>query len=359
MSQDFYKTLGVSREASPEEIKKAYRKLAIKYHPDKNPDDKSAEEEFKKITEAHETLSDPKKKDNYDNRGQGWDSSNFGGQGFGGFSHFEEMFRTSRQESNQGRERSQKRERAKSILSEVKLNARIGVDQAITGTNMSFDFTRAKCCTPCKGEGTLFSSKCEVCKGSGFIYQSMGAMNIKQHCYACHGAGGSGDECSTCNGNGFESVTSAIKIKVPKGVKRGASLRAKGKGNTVYVKGKEVTGDLFINITYPASNGTFSISEHGDIIAIIHVPVDLLIEGSEIDVDLGCKGIKLQLDTNKPSGYCYTVEGEGLNKENSALIKVHASYPENDIDENLRKEALESWRKAYGESTKIIKPTGI
>lgn len=256
---DYYKILGVSRKATLAEIKKAYRKLARKYHPDLNPGDKVSEKKFKEITEAYEVLKDPKKKKQYDTFGSiGGNfknqrgSSNFEGFDFNtsGSSSFGDIFETifgnmGRPQAKQQR-RADRAQRGEDILYSMNLNFL----DAVKGIEIPIQIFRKDICSACNGKGIDKNSKksiCKVCSGTGKIEKQSGFMKFASPCHNCSGTGYvPGQNCKACNGEGRKDLTSKIKVKIPAGVEDNSKVRIHGKGNAGRFGGKP--GDLIITI---------------------------------------------------------------------------------------------------------------
>jgi molecular chaperone DnaJ len=276
--QDYYKMLGVSRDASAEDIRKAYRRLARKHHPDLNPGDKAAEDRFKKLQEAYDILSDPKKKQMYDQFGfysengfaqgsgpgagagqgpnfGGFDFSDFMGAqgapgagagagresaGSGGFRFtdiFSQMF---------GRGGRQETEPQKGADLEYALN--IDFWQAIRGTQVMLNISRQESCVTCSGSGSAggASTVCPECNGSGNVNQMAGAMRFSLSCPRCNGTGRLRNTCPTCHGEGRLARTERVEVRIPSGAQTGSRLRVAGKGNAGTMGA--TPGDLYITI---------------------------------------------------------------------------------------------------------------
>lgn len=241
MAKDFYKTLGVGRKASAPEIKKAYRKLARKYHPDLNPGDKNAENQFKEIQEAYAVLSDPKKKTQYDQFGTvgdmpgggasqqgystgGFEGFDFSGRGGGSFhDFFENMFGASAQQAHRGPIRGD----------DLLYTMKISFMDAINGVQTRIRLTRMVACSNCKGQGQIQTEgrkPCPTCGGSGQTHVQSGAMRFATTCRTCGGSGHTpGQDCPACHGMGLVQKTEFIKVRIPSGVDTGSKVRIAGK----------------------------------------------------------------------------------------------------------------------------------
>lgn len=267
---DYYSVLGVSKQASQEEIKKAYRRNAVKYHPDKNPGDPSAEKKFKEISEAYEILSDDKKKQIYDQYGkealkggmgggpggmggQGFSSMDealrtfmgaFGGNGGGGDSIFDSIFGFENEAtdaaSRQGVQGASK-----------KMNLTVSFEEAVKGVEKEASIINYASCSSCEGSGAASAAdikKCTRCQGSGYTHQSRGFFSMSAPCSSCHGAGKTiAKPCEECRGAGRIKKKETIKIKVPPGVDNGMRLRLSGKGDAGAGGGSP--GDLYVYVS--------------------------------------------------------------------------------------------------------------
>lgn len=248
MSGDYYEILGVSKEASPEEIKKAYRKLALKYHPDKNPGDEEAERSFKQAAEAYDVLGDTEKRARYDRYGaeglQGGtrgfsnveDIFNVFGDIFGGQSIFDEIF---------GGGRRGGRPQGENLRAEVPLS----FEEAANGASRVLSVQRAVCCSTCEGSGAkpgTAPSRCSACGGVGQVAQSQGFFSVRMACPQCHGSGEVvTDPCRDCSGQGRVRKSEDVELEIPAGVHDGNRLRVTGRGHE-HPGG--TPGDLFVMI---------------------------------------------------------------------------------------------------------------
>ena len=264
--EDYYKVLGIARDAKPDEIKKAYRRLARKHHPDVNPGDKAAEERFKLITEAHDVLSDPKKRAVYDRFGQysdnladaaargaygagagaggaggrsapfdftGFDWSTAGGgagsTASGGGSSFRDIFADlfggGKQEREPPRPMPQRG-------TDIEMPLALSFEEAITGMTTNITVNRSEQCTRCNGAGDTGGPvvTCSTCKGSGQVQRAGGRLKFSQECPDCAGTGKRRQPCSLCKGSGVLPKTETVKIRIPAGVDTGSRVRIAGKG---------------------------------------------------------------------------------------------------------------------------------
>ena len=276
---DFYETLGVKRDAAADDIRKAYRKLARKHHPDLNPGDKTAEDRFKKVQEAYDVLSDSKKKQMYDQVGYysengmpsgGAPGGGGGGpnMGFGGFDFSDVFSRAGTQPPggahpsgsgggagnfqdifNQWFSRSQGApQQAPQKGTDLEYGLDIDFWQAIRGTQVRLSVSRQELCTVCSGTGTRAGANavCPECNGSGNVTQMAGAMRFSLNCPRCEGTGRLGNRCTNCQGDGRVSKTEIVDVRIPPGAQQGSRLRVAGKGNAGTLGAP--AGDLYITV---------------------------------------------------------------------------------------------------------------
>lgn len=275
--KDYYETLGVPRGADADEIRKSYRKLARKYHPDLNPGDKAAEERFKKVQEAYDVLSDDDKRKVYDQygfyspnippNGGGPGAGSAGGPNFGGFDFAEYLRQQQQRQSGAstsadesegfrfrdifgdffgGRQRATAAEPERGADLEYGLN--VDFWQAIRGTQVKLNITRQETCETCHGTGSSGSNVavCPECDGTGTVTQMAGAMKFNLTCPRCGGTGRLKNTCPTCRGEGTVSRSDTVEVRIPAGVSSGARLRVAGKGNAGVAGGP--AGDLYITV---------------------------------------------------------------------------------------------------------------
>ena len=328
---DYYDTLGVNRTATADEIKKAYRKQALKYHPDKNPDDKSAEDQFKKVSEAYEVLSDENKRHMYDQYGESaFQGGGMGGPGGfgggGGFSSMEEALRTfmgafgggggggaggSIFESFFGAE-SEGGEAAHQGASK-RMNLSISFEEAVKGVEKEAALNNFVSCSKCDGSGAKDASSiktCSSCGGRGHVQQNRGFFSMMSTCPYCRGEGKTiTDKCSECRGVGRVKKRQKVQINIPPGVDTGMRLRMGGYGDAG--EGGGPSGDLFVYLTVKPHD--FFKREGDDI--IVELPV------SFSEAALGCKKelptprnetCRLTIPEGTQSAKVLRVRGEGM-----------------------------------------------
>ncbi len=255
--RDYYDVLGINKRANPEEIKAAYRKLAVKFHPDKNPGDKNAEDKFKEASEAYGILSDKNKKENYDNFGHAAFENNGGGQsggfgGFGGFggSDFSDIFEDFFGDFGGGRKNS--RRSSNNRGSDLRYDLSITLEEAYSGKKQNIQFTTSDKCNTCKGSGSkpgFSADRCTYCGGSGKIRSNQGFFTVQQTCPQCSGSGEEiTNPCNDCNGRGNKQISKKISVTIPKGVDDGTRIRLTGKGEAGTRGGASGDLYLFINV---------------------------------------------------------------------------------------------------------------
>ncbi|MGA1315235.1 MAG: molecular chaperone DnaJ [Pelagibacteraceae bacterium] len=251
--KDYYDILGVNKSASKDEIKKAYRTTAFKYHPDKNPGDKAAEEKFKEASEAYSVLSDDKKKANYDQFGHAAFEGGGGGGGFSGFdtSSFSDIFEDFFSDFTGGSSRGSGRRSSGNRGNDLRYDVSISLEDAYKGLDKKILYTTYKKCNSCKGSGAEPGSKpveCDYCDGRGKVRSNQGFFTVQQTCPQCDGYGETiSKACSTCRGNGKVQSEENVSVKIPKGVDDGTRIRLAGKGEAGFKAAGN--GDLYLFIS--------------------------------------------------------------------------------------------------------------
>lgn len=310
--RDYYEVLGLSKTASDEDIKRAYKKLAMKYHPDRNPDDSSAEEKFKEVKEAYEMLSDAQKRSAYDQFGHaGVDPSmgggGFGGgQGFGGFGGFNDIFENI---FGGGGARGYSGPRAGDDL-EYRLN--LTLEQAVNGAKVDIQIPRKETCDTCHGSGAAEGSTaetCTTCGGHGKVRQQQGFFVVERTCHVCHGKGKIIKKpCPTCRGEGTVQRKKTLSVTIPAGVDDGDRIRLNGQGEAGEVGAP--AGDLYVRI---------QVREHpifkrnGDTL-FCEMPLSFTTAtlGGQIEVPTLDGKVSLKIPAGTQTGRKFKVAGKGV-----------------------------------------------
>jgi len=368
LEKDFYKTLGLSKEAKAEEIKKTYRKLARELHPDKNPGDAKAEERFKEVSEAYDVLSDPDKRKEYDEARAMYGSGGFGRGGFGGGGggayrpggfgggatyNMQDLFGDADGgfgdflggifNRGQGTRPAQPR-RGADIESELTLSFNDALDGVTVPLRLSSDGP----CSSCSGTGAKSGTVprvCPNCEGSGQVARNAGGFAFAEPCAACSGRGLVVDDpCTTCRGSGRGVSTRTVQARIPAGVKDGSRIRLKGKGAPGERGGPN--GDLFV-LVHVSPHPVFT--RKGDNLHIT-VPVTFTEAalGGEINVPLPRGGtVKLKIPAGTSNGRTMRVKGKGIRRKDGSngdvLVTVDVAVPQKLSSE--AREALEEFAK--------------
>ena len=320
--RDYYQVLGVERNATPEDIKKAYRKLAVKHHPDKNQGDKSAEDKFKELGEAYEVLSSPDKRAAYDRYGHQafTQGGGFGGGGGGHdpFDVFREVFGAGRGgggifESIFGEMGGDGQERGgRGRGSDLRYDMRISFEEAARGVEKEIEISKLQACDTCHGSGAEPGSKvttCSTCGGQGQVAVSRGFFNIAQTCPRCRGAGQTIEKpCHTCRGDGRVEKTAKIKIKIPAGVEDGTRLRSSGQGEGGARGGP--AGDLYV-VLHVEAHDIFQ-REGTDLFCSVPISFAKAALGGEVKVPTLEGSAVLKVPAGTPSGKTFRLRGKGL-----------------------------------------------
>lgn len=347
--RDYYEILNVSRNAGDEELKKAYRKLALKYHPDRNQGDKEAEESFKEAAEAYEVLRDREKRQIYDQFGH----EGLEGRGYRGFGGFEDIFSSFGDifeglfGFGSGRGRRSRAGQGRNLRYDLELD----LEEAFYGTEQEITFDKLENCLTCHGSGMSPGSEpqiCSTCQGRGQVVRSQGFFQISTTCPSCHGQGQIiSDPCSACMGGGKIRVNKKINVKIPSGVDTGSQLRLKGEGEPGEYGGEP--GDLFVVIH--VRKHEFFTREGDDLICQIPISFAQAALGHTIMMpDLGREGeheLKISRGTQPDS--IIKVREKGMpslrrhRRRGNLYVKIVVRIPEKLTRQ--QKELLESFVK--------------
>jgi molecular chaperone DnaJ len=312
--RDYYEVLGVNRDASDEEIKKAYRRLAMKHHPDRNPDNPKAEEHFKEAKEAYEILSDAKKRQAYDQFGHaGVDPSmgggpGFGGAGMGGFSDaFSDIFGDIFGGGRGGGGRSNVYRGA-----DLRYNLEITLEEAARGTETRIRIPTMAECEDCHGSGAKKGTEpktCPTCGGHGQVRMQQGFFSIQQTCPKCHGTGRYvADPCGTCHGAGRVKQHKTLSVKIPSGIDEGDRIRLSGEGEPGVNGGPP--GDLYVQIHLKA-HAVFQ-RDHDDLHCEMPVSFTTAALGGEIEIPTLDGVAKLKVPAETQTGKVFRLRGKGI-----------------------------------------------
>jgi molecular chaperone DnaJ len=338
--RDYYEVLGVSKGASADEIKKSYRKLAMQYHPDRNPGNKEAETKFKEATEAYEVLKDDQKRAGYDRFGHQDPNQGFGGGrgqsggGFDGFdfndifSNFGDIFG-----DGSGRGRSQKKSSAQRG-SDVRYNLEISLEEAFKGCAEEIKFTIPSKCDSCNGSGSSDNSRpttCSTCKGAGAIRVQQGFFIVEKTCHTCGGAGEMvKNPCKKCSGQGRANKERKLSAKIPAGVEEGNRIRFSGEGEAGLRGG--LAGDLFVYVSIRKHQ--FFTRKDSDIYFEMPLRVTTASLGGSVEIPTidGTK-VSLQIPEGSQSGDTLRLKSKGMSVINSGgrrgdmYVKINIEVP--------------------------------
>lgn len=335
-SKNYYDILEVSETASQDEIKKNFRKLAAKHHPDKHQGDKSQEELFKEINEAYRVLSDEQERAAYDRKRKGHHGGFGGFEGFGGFgggfnpdTFGDDVFQFFSR-ANFSRGRKELRPKV-NIHKDVQITGNISLLSAIKGGSIVINIKVAQGCVSCKGSGFIkTNNECTHCDGLGFVkVQHDAALFVTQECQQCKGTGFRLNVCKACDREGFVSKQRSVKVEVPAGVPSGSKLRVSNLGNTDYYG---QTGDVILKILYPQQEGVLSVDSNGNLYTSIDVSFIDLMSNSEIDLDIeGVRKIQLKLSPESKNNENIIFKGMGMRTANDLIVKLNVYFDKNDI----------------------------
>ena len=359
--RDFYEVLGVSKDASAADIKKAYRKLALQYHPDQNPDDPGAEAKFKEAAEAYDVLSDDGKRQRYDQFGHQAFAGGAGGGGGGGFTNVEDIFSAfgdifggaggafgSMFGGGGGRRRGPRRGRDLRIVLELTLEE---IDEGVTKT---VALKRLDICGTCDGSGARTGTSkitCKTCGGTGQVTRSAGFFQMASPCPACHGTGEIIEHpCQDCSGSGTVQTRKEIEINVPAGVEEGVQLRVTGEGDA----GPEGAprGDLYCVIR-EKEHRAFQRSGP-DVLTEVPFSFAQLALGDKVEIPTLRGKVEMTVPAGTQSGKVFRLRGQGLPRLESRgkgdqLVRVFCEIPNKLTDR--QEEILREFQEIDGEQT--------
>ena len=310
--RDYYEVLGVSRDVNEADLKKAYRRLAMKYHPDRNTEDKdnASEEKFKEVKEAHDVLSDAQKRAAYDQYGHaGVDPSAAGGAGFGGGANFNDIFGDVFGDIFGGGARSRSRAYRGSDL---RYNMELSLEEAVAGTTVKIKIPTLVACKTCHGSGAKKGSQastCTTCGGTGQVRIQQGFFSVQQTCPHCHGAGKViKDPCHDCHGQGRVEERKTLSVKVPPGVDNGDRIRLSGEGEAGENGGP--AGDLYVQIHVKPH----PIFERDGSSLLCQVPISVATAalGGELEVPTLNGRVMLKIPSETQTGKLFRIKGKGV-----------------------------------------------
>lgn len=352
---DYYEVLEISRDSDKSTIKKAYRKMAMKYHPDKNPDDHEAEEKFKAVNEAYQVLSDEEKRSIYDRYGKAGLEGHGQGGGFGGAgfddlgSIFEEMFGS----AFGGGGRRQRQRKTYSYNLDMAIDLTIEFNEAVFGCKKDITYSYKKACKSCKGTGAKGGklSTCRTCQGAGQVSMRQGFMTFAQTCPTCHGSGQEvGEKCSDCSGLGYEEIEESFEVSIPEGIDNGNRMRIGGKGN---IAPDGSRGDLYVQIS--VKEDKHFIRHEND----IYYEVPLFFTQVALGDTITIPGLRGELELKIPQGTKdkeqFTFRNEGIKSVQgrgigNLIVQVKIQYPQSLNSE--QRELLEKLQESFGIESK-------
>jgi molecular chaperone DnaJ len=344
MASSLYETLGVPKNASPEDLKKAYRKLVRQYHPDKNPGDAAAEARFKEIQQAYDVLSDPEKRKQYDTFGAqngrpgqpnfaDFDLGDIFGGLFGG-----------------GRARGQARPQRGQRGNDVEVEVRVSFEDSLKGIQATVPVELELACHTCHGTGAAPGTapkRCPECGGSGVVATSQGLFALQQPCPRCRGNGTVVDEpCGTCSGSGRERRRKRYTVRIPAGVRDGTRIRLRGKGEAGY--GGGAAGDLYVVTRVEPSKLYHRRGD--DLVLDVPVTIDEAALGAEIEIPTPDGRVSLKVAAGSQDGKLLRVKGRGVPRlkgggRGDLLARLKIEVPAKPT--KAERDALEALRKAH------------
>src|SRR5215471_10662912 len=352
--RDYYEVLGAARSASDDDLKKAYRRLAIQLHPDRNPGNKQAEERFKEINEAYQVLSDPERRAQYDRFGHSAFQGPQGQGPFGGFDFsqgFEEVFSDIFGDffgTGRGRARSRSRRG-----DDLRYDLEVEFEEAARGTEKVVRFQRLTLCESCNGTrargGSTGARQCPNCRGTGQVRTQQGFFSISTTCAQCRGEGSIiSDPCTKCQGQGRVRKLQSLSVRIPPGVDNGSRLKLRGEGEAGYGGGQ--AGDLYV-VIHVREHAMFARQDN-DVIVEVPVSFPQAALGAEIEVPTLDGKVKFKIPSGTQSGKVFRLKSKGFTDlhgygRGDELVKIVVETPRR--LSTRQRELLEEFAKASGE----------
>ncbi|MGS2718122.1 molecular chaperone DnaJ [Eionea flava] len=346
--RDYYEILGVDKNVSEKDLKKAYRRVAMKFHPDRNPDDKGAEEKFKEASEAYEILSDAQKRNAYDQYGHDGVNPQMGGGG-AGFNNFSDIFGDVFGDIFGGAGGGGRSRGGSQRGSDLQYTLQIDLEKAVKGTTAKIRVPTLVACKKCDGSGAKPGSKpvtCSTCGGVGQVRMQQGFFSVQQACPTCHGQGTIiSDPCDACHGQGRVEESKTLSVKVPEGVDTGDRIRLSGEGEAGPAGGQ--AGDLYVQISVKPHD----IFERDGANLYCEVPVNFVdaVLGGELEVPTLDGRVKLKVPAETQTGKLFRLRGKGVTPvrggaKGDLMCRVVVETPVN--LSNKQKEILKEFRSA-------------
>lgn len=346
--RDYYEILGVTRECTAQELKSAYRKVALQYHPDRNPGDAAAEDKFKEASEAYEVLSDPEKRARYDRFGH----SQGGFEGFGGFSNatINDIFGDLFGEFFGGRRNGA---RGRSRGADLRYNLEIAFEEAAFGAEVKVKIPRPKRCEPCEGTGSKdrTTRTCPTCGGAGEVRFTQGFFAVSRPCGQCHGTGKVVTEpCAQCHGAGRYESETELAVKIPAGVDNGTRVRLTGEGEPGEQGGPP--GDLYV-VIHVREHPIF-VREDSEVLCEVPISFAQAALGAQIEVPTLDGKVKMKVPAGTQTGKMFRLRGKGIphlhgGGRGDQHVRVVLETPTELSDE--QRQLLERFAELTGEQT--------
>lgn len=316
--RDYYEVLGIAKTASDDEIKKAYRKLAMKYHPDRNPDNAEAEEKFKECAEAYEVLSDSEKRSMYDRMGHNAFEGGMGSGGFGGgfsaediFSQFGDIFGGAFGGGGRGQQRARRG-------SDLRYVMELTLEEAVKGVKKTITFTAPAPCDACDGKGSKNPNDVETCKtchGAGQVRMQQGFFSVQQTCSTCRGQGKIiKNPCNKCHGSGVSDRQQTLEVTIPAGVDNGDRVRLTGKGEAIR---DGQSGDLYVEVVV-REHDIFQ-RDGADLYMDVPVSIADAALGKELEIPTLDGRVSLKVPEGTQTGKMFRLRGKGVKPVRSSM----------------------------------------